>query len=67
MKTVIALAAVCLAICGCDSKSDVTASDTAAVRAGFSQDKYEAAMKAAGKGAELEKEKAAAAKRGDGQ
>lgn len=43
----------------------VSQSDTAAVRKEFSQENYEKAMKAAGKGAELEKEKEAAAQRGD--
>ena len=64
----IALAALVAALGtqGC-SKSEVSQSDTAAVRAEFSQDKYEAAMKAAGREAELEKEKAAASARGESQ
>lgn len=55
---------IAVAAIGC-SKSEVTADDMAKVRKDFSQENYEKAMIAAGKGAELEKEKAAAASRGD--
>jgi hypothetical protein len=59
----IVLTVACL---GC-AKSEVSSDDMAKVRDDFSQDKYEKAMIAAGKGAELEKEKAAAAARGESQ
>ena len=53
-----------LALAGCSSGT-VTQSDNAKVKAEFSQEEYEKAMKKAGRGAELEAEKAAAAKRGE--
>ena len=66
MKVVTAVLAVIFAV-GCGAASDVSSDDMSSVRNDFSQDKYEKAMIAAGKGAELEREKAAAAERGEGQ
>ncbi len=65
VRVIIALAVTCLFLAGC--KSDVTRSDTAAMRKEFSQENYEKAMHAAGKDAELQKEKEEAARRGEPQ
>jgi hypothetical protein len=62
MRRIVLFGLGALVMGGC--ATGVTASDSAQVRSDFSQDKYEAAMKAAGKGAELQKEKEAAAARG---
>ena len=56
-----ALGLICLAGC---STGGVSNSDTAEIKKEFSQANYEKAMIAAGKGAELQREKDAAAKRG---
>lgn len=52
-----ALVALCLAGCGVPD-SDVTQADVDRNRKEFSQDAYEEAMKKAGRGKELEEEKA---------
>jgi len=53
-----------LVLVGC-SAGTISEADNAKAKEEFSQEKYEAAMRAAGKGAELDAEKAAAAKRGE--
>lgn len=63
MKPVIALSIVALFLVGC--KSEVTNGDTQAMKREFSQENYEKAMHAAGKDAELQREKDAAARRGE--
>ena len=52
------LATVALVAAACNSKGEVTEADAARNKAEFSQENYEAAMKAAGKGDELAAEKA---------
>lgn len=64
MKTALAVLALVGSLLSIGCSSGVTADDSAKMRAQFSQDKYEDAMKKAGRGAELEKEKEAAAARG---
>lgn len=55
------LLAACTFVVGCGS--GVSASDSAEMRKEFSQDKYEKAMIAAGRGAELEEQKRLEAQR----
>jgi hypothetical protein len=54
-----------LSAIGCSAGGDVSDTDMAKARSEMSQEKYEEAMRAAGKGAELDREKAAAASRGE--
>lgn len=61
---VLAAIASIFVLAGC-SAGTISESDNAKMKEEFSQEKYEAAMKAAGKGAELDAEKAAAARRGE--
>jgi hypothetical protein len=49
-------------LCG-GCSAGISASDAASVRQDFSQERYERAMRKAGRGAEVEKEKSAAAER----
>ncbi len=64
MRLALAFALIaCVIATGCNA--GVTESDTAKMRKEFSQANYEKAMIAAGKGAQLQKEKQAAASRGE--
>ncbi len=64
MKLLLLIIAATVVV-GCNS--GVTAGDSDAMRKEFTQENYEKAMIAAGKGEELEREKAAAAARGEQQ
>jgi len=53
------LAVAFVALIGCDDESTITTSESEQVREEMSQEKYEDAMIKAGRGAELEQQKAA--------
>ena len=63
MRFALVITLCLMLLAGCSS--GVTASDSEQIRKDFSQDKYEAAMKKAGRGDELQREKDAAAARGE--
>lgn len=62
MRALLGLLAVA-ALAGCSS-GGISEADNAKLKEDFSKEKYEEAMRKAGRGAELEAEKAAAEKRG---
>lgn len=63
VKFMLAASLASLVLAGCSS--GVTAGDSAETRKEFSQENYEKAMIAAGRGEELKREKEAAAQRGE--
>lgn len=66
LALLLGLLALSTALVGC-SPNDITEGDAAQVKQEMSKEKYEEAMRAAGRGAELDAEKAEAERRsGDG-